>query len=628
VETERIRTQLERILASATFAEAERARKFLRLVVELALTGRHYEIKESVIGVEALGRTASYDPRTDPIVRVEAGRLRSRLLAYYQSEGTLDPILIDLPKGGYVPEFQERRMPQYAPGASATMRHPALIVGASLLIGFLLSWAAWFYLHKVPALSAPALLSVLPPEGSEFGNSAVSPDGRYLAFTATAGKLMRLWVRALDSLEAHALPGTDGASYPFWSPDSASVAFFTPGALKKIHVSGGAAQLICDVRAAFGGAWGARGVIVFVQRPNLYQVPAAGGTPKVVATIDPSRGEISYLFPHFLPDGRRFLYSLMSRAPGEATVRASSLDGGDFKFLLNADLGAAYAPPYRGHVGALIFAYHGALMSQPFDAQRLELTGAASQIAPEVRHVSMRADVSVSSNGVLAYQGNTEKDRQLTWFDRNGKELGTLGSRNNFRSFSLSPDEKRLAIEAEDPASGRSELWIMDLQRGSMSRIGAQALEGFVPVWSPDGNEIAFSANTSSGLFLWHQAADQLNAAPLLELAGPKTASDWSADGRFLGVYGPLARTTVAQYMGDADPRQRQGQRPLVFSRRQRAFRVLRGVLAIAGGGRSPLDRLLIRAGRSLREELSRRRSSVAGLHRRRAAAALATGRT
>jgi Tol biopolymer transport system component len=262
----------------------------------------------------------------------------------------------------------------------------------------------------------------------------------------------------------------------------------------------------------------------------LYQVPAAGGTPKVVATVDPSRGEIAYLFPHFLPDGRHFLYSVMNREPGEAAVRASSLDGGNSKFLLNADLGAAYA----GHTGSLIFAYHGALMSQPFDVQRLQLTGAASQIAPVVRHLAMRADFSASSNGVIAYQGNSEKDRQLTWFDRKGKELGTAGPRNNYRSFSLSPDEKRLAIEADDPASGRAELWIMDLQRGSMSRIGAQALGGLAPVWSPDGSEIAFSAITASGMYLWRQAADQLDAAPLLELAGPKTASDWSADGKFL----------------------------------------------------------------------------------------------
>ena len=536
MEADRIRTQLDRILASSTFADAERARRFLRFVVELALAGRNDEIKESVVAVEVLGRAASFDPRMDPIVRVEAGRLRTRLSSYYQSEGTSDPVIIDLPKGGYVPHFEERPSSQPATmPRPKSARRQALIAVSAALSGVLAFWAISSYSHSAPPLPEPVRLSVLPPEGSELKNMTISPDGRYLAFTATSEKVTRLWIRKLESLDARALPGTEGAAFPFWSPDSQSVAFFSFPQLRKIRAAGGPSQAICATDAGFGGTWGSQGVIVFGQRPGgtLFQVPAAGGTPKPVTTLDRAHGEIVQFSPYFLPDGRHFLYSAVNRMPTVSSVRVSSLDSHDAKLVVNADVGAVYAPPYAGHAGSLLFSYHGALMSQPFDTERLELSGAASQIAPNVRHLG-RTEVSVSSNGVIAYQGNSEKDRQLTWFDRNGREIGTAGSRNDYNNVSLSPDEKRLAIEACDPYSGRCEIWIMDLQRGSLSRIGTQAEEGFAPVWSPDGSEIVFSAESSSLITLMRQAVDKPNAVPFLGLGGVVVSSDWSADGKFV----------------------------------------------------------------------------------------------
>src|SRR5450759_1789779 len=239
MEAERVRVQLDRIIASATFAEAERGRKFLRFVVELALAGRVVEIKESVVAVEVLGRAASFDPRSDPIVRVEAGRLRSRLAAYYQSEGCSDAVVIDLPKGGYVPQFQERQPPEQTPIPTAQPTHlPLLLMGAALC-GSLATWVALRVHYEAPILREPTLLSVLAPEGSSIVNSSISPDGRHLAITATSGTFTRLWIRALDSLDARVLPGTEEAAYPFWSPDGRSVAFFSVGKLKKINISGG-----------------------------------------------------------------------------------------------------------------------------------------------------------------------------------------------------------------------------------------------------------------------------------------------------------------------------------------------------------------------------------------------------
>ena len=542
MEAERVRVQLDRILASAAFAEAERGRKFLRFVVELALAGRVAEIKESVVAVEVLGRAASFDPRSDPIVRVEAGRLRSRLAAYYQSEGYSDAVVVDLPKGGYVPQFQERQLPEQPPVPTAQHTYlPLLLVGAALC-GSLASWVALRVRSEASTLREPTLLSILTPEGFNIVNSAISPDGRHLAFTATSGTFTRLWIRALGSLDARVLPGTDEAAYPFWSPDGRSVAFFSIGKLNKINISGGPAQRICEIsQASFGGTWSKLGVILFSTRPsgNIYQVSANGGAPKAISIPDVAHGEIAHLFPYFLPDGRHFLYSVISRGPVESAVRTASLDSPDARFLVNADLGTAYSPPYPGHAGALVFAYRGALMSQPFDAERLELRGAASQIAREVRHVGARADFSVATNGALAYQGNTERNRQLTWFDRNGRELARAGPPNAWQSISLSPDRTRVAIQAEDPSSGRTEIWIMRLDRGSLSRFGLQATEGFLPVWSPDGREIVFSAASISGMSLTRQAVDNLNASLLLALGGLRIATDWSGDGKLIAYTMP-----------------------------------------------------------------------------------------
>jgi Tol biopolymer transport system component len=520
-----VRTQLDRILGSATFAEAERGRKFLRFVVELALAGRVDEIKESVVAVEVLGRATSFDPRTDPIVRVEAGRLRSRLTTYYQSEGLSDLVLVDLPKGGYVPQFQERQLPEQSPVPEAKPARLRLILAAAALCGSLATWAAFALHNEAPTLREPVLLSVLAPEGSSIINAAISPDGRHLAFTATSARSTRLWIRALGSLDSHVLAGTEDAAYPFWSPNGKTIAFFSIGKLKTMNISGGPTQSICDIpQASFGGTWGTQGAILFSTRPsgNIYQV----------------HGEIAYLFPYFLPDGRHFLYSVIS-AHIESAVRIASLDSPKTKFLLNADLGTAYSPPRPGHPGSLVFAYRGALMSQQLDTNRLELKGAVSEIAPEVRHAGARADFSVSSNGTLAYQGATEKDRQLTWFDRDGREIATAGPRNAWHSMSLSPDEKRVAIEAADPSSGRSEIWVMNLDRSSLSRFGVEANEGFLPVWSPDGQEIIFSAETSSGMSLMRQAVDGINAVPLLVSRGLRIATDWSADGRFVAYTMP-----------------------------------------------------------------------------------------
>ena len=508
MDAERVRAQLERILASAPFADAERARRFLCLVVARALEGRDGEIKEFVIGVEALGRNTSFDPKSDPIVRVEAGRLRERLRSFYEGEGEADSVLISLPKGRYVPEFSERRL-SAAPKRTAVLR-----------------------------------LSILPPDGTSFESFAVSPDGRALAFTSFQNGKLMLWVRMLDSLEAKPLAGTDFASSPFWSPDSRSIGFFTPSKLKTVDIAGGPAQDVADVVVGRGGAWSPEGVIVFCPRPIgiLHQVAAAGGTPHPVTSLDLARAEAAHAFPQFLPGGRHFLYLAASSRPGESSIRVGSLDSTTSKVLLNADTSAAYAPVLRGHPASLLFVHDGALMAQPFDTRRMELSGEPTVVVPEVRYQRWHeARFSVSDNGVLLYHGGRAGNHQFGWFDRQGRLLAEVGPRNDYLSFRLSPDERHVVVNRlDDPDTVFPTIWVMDLLReGAVFRFTdtGVAMAEFTHAWSPDSREILFSRGDDRGMRLLRQALNGGTARIVIDTEGPKFPSDWSSDGQVI-AYG------------------------------------------------------------------------------------------
>lgn len=532
-----MRTQLQRILTSAVFADAERPSNFLRFVVECTLDGRANEIKESVIGVEVLGRSPSFDPKTDPIVRVEAGRLRTRLTSYYEKEGREDPILIALPKGSYVPEFSERKTAKL-PNA----RHAALFLTAGILVGFIVAAATFVYLRRAPDSGKVVRLTILPPENTSFESFAVSPDGRKLAFTAPFDGRLMLWVRSLDSLEAQPLAGTQDPKYPFWSPDSRSIAFFAlPGKLKIIPVTGGPAQEVADVVVGHGGTWSPEGVIVFCPRPvgPLYQVPATGGIPQPVTSLDSAHAEASHAFPQFLPDGRHFLYLAASFRPGESSIRVGSLDSKASTVLLKADTSAEYAPVLPGHPSSLLFVDHGTLMAQPFDARRLQVSGERTVITSQIRYQRwQKASFSVSRDGVLLYEGGSAENRQFAWFDRQGKLLATFGPRNIYAAFALSPDEKRLTIQRyDDPDTVLPTIWIMDLDREGvtfrLSETGVPEAE-FGAVWSADSSQVAFSFGDDQAMRLLRRPLAGGAPELLLDTPGPKFPTDWSSDGRFL----------------------------------------------------------------------------------------------
>lgn len=503
MDAQRVRSQLDRILASSAFAGAERASRFLRFIVERQLEGRAAEIKESVIAIEVLGRTTAFDSKSDPIVRVEAGRLRDRLTSYYEAEDGEDCVLISLPKGRYVPEFIDRR-PRYSAKSAGLLR-----------------------------------LSILPPDHTSFESFAISPDGRKLAFTAALNGTMTLWVRWLDSLEATPLTGTGFAAFPFWSPDSLSIGFFVPSKLKVVEISGGPPREIADVVSGRGGAWSPEGVILYCPRPigPLWQVSPAGGAPTPATWLDETRAEAGHGFPHFLPDGRQFLYLAASSRPGESSIRAGSLDSPKSKVLLSADTGAAYASNLPGRPPSLLFVHEGALMAQAFDAQRLELSGERAVVVPEVRHQRWRyIGFSVSPNGVLLYQG--AQHQRLSWFDRQGKLLEPIGPLNDCLSFTLSPDDRYVSLHRhDDPDTVLPTIWVVDLLRESavFRFTDTDAAEPeFAPVWSSDSRELLFSRGDDRRMRLFRQALSGGAAQCVLDTEGPKFPSDWSADGQFI----------------------------------------------------------------------------------------------
>ncbi len=538
MEPAKIRAQLSRILASAAFESAERSSAFLRFIVDRALEGRTNEIKESIVAVEVLGRKTSFDSKIDPIVRVEAKRLRDRLDSFYRGEGAEDQVLIALPKGGYVPQFSRREPPTVLrpSGKSSAVLYVSWALFALAALAF-----SWLYFHKTAEFERTFRLSILPPKNSSFESFAISPDGRTVAFTAAWKGNTALWIRALDSLEAKPLPGTETASQPFWFPDSRSIGFFTTSKLKTIDIAGGPTRDLADIVVGRGASWSREGIIVFAPKPDgiLYQIAAHGSVPQPVTSLDGSRAEISHALPHFLPDGRRFLYLAASARPGASAIRVGSLDGKTSKVLLASDGGAAYAPPSITRPASLLSVSGGELIAEPFDLSNLALTGEPTVITPEVRYRRWREPgFSLSDSGILLYQAGSTADRRFTWFNRQGTVLTTIGSPNAFSAFSLSPDEQYItAWSDDDPATATTTVWLIGLSRdGALSRFSelGQGEAEFLPVWSRDSRELLFSRGDEHRMRLLRRALNGGTAQTILDSDGPKFLTDWSSDGRFI----------------------------------------------------------------------------------------------
>jgi Tol biopolymer transport system component len=383
-----------------------------------------------------------------------------------------------------------------------------------------------------------------PAEKMTFINQAsmaVSPDGHWMVFPAIGDDARtHYYIRALDRVEVRSLPGADGTQSPaFWSYDSRWVFFVSGNKLKKVDIQGGPPQNISDFPSnRLGGAdSNSDGVIIAgTDGSPILRVPASGGQLNPVTSLAPN--ENAHRWPQFLPDGRHFLYHRASSDPAKMGVYIGSVDvqtnQQSTQRLLASDQQAYYAPSPGGGTGHLIFLRGTTLMAQPFDPDKLTLSGEPTAIADGVdSYVTNHALFSVSNTGTLVYRGGSGTQRVLTWFDQQGNPAGTLGDPGEYSAPAISPDGGRVAV-AIGPEATR-DIWILDVARERSTRFTVDPAGEDFPVWSPDGKYIAFSSKRSGQGDIYIKPSDGSGEEKLLlKTDEPKFAESWSKDGRFL----------------------------------------------------------------------------------------------
>jgi eukaryotic-like serine/threonine-protein kinase len=439
--------------------------------------------------------------------------------------------------------------------------------------------AVWAGLHyrKPPAATAVAFRFQIPFTGAPAtgGAFALSPDGHQLAFTAVCPDgIRRLWIRALDSLEVRPLSGADVGQQAnpllFWSPDSRFIAFDAGRRLKKIDISSGVAQTICELPGLeVGGSWNKDGVIILGNdspRGGLLRVSAAGGTASPLTKVDPSRNERVHALPSFLPDGRHFLYYRNSVTPENAGTYIGSLDADpgkqDSRQLLAA-VSAQYAPSADSSPGQLLFLRDGILLSQSFDATRLQLSGEPLPVAERVGSILAYGLFSTSTNGILVYRTRAQ-DFQITWLDRQGNAVSRVWGPGAYDSLAVSPDGTRAVVSRSNDFQGitASNLWLLDLARGTNKRFTSSVGRNDHPVWSPDGTRIVFVSSREGGATsnqnLYQKLASGTEDETVLFRSGEaKVPTSWSRDGRFLlyTVADPKTKNDIWVLSMDGDHR-------------------------------------------------------------------------
>jgi serine/threonine protein kinase/Tol biopolymer transport system component len=372
---------------------------------------------------------------------------------------------------------------------------------------------------------------------------AMAPNGHTLAVVAYRESARKnvLWIYELGSQGARNLADTEGATYPFWSPDGRSLAFFADGKLKKVEVSGGPVQTICDAPSGRGGAWNKDGVIVFTPDARLggglYQVSAAGGTAARISNPDTSRGEQSHRWPMFLPDGTHYLYMAANFAgqKGVNAIFVGSLGSNEKRFVVDASANAAYAAP-----GYLLFCRDKDLLAQRFDLRRFALIGEPTTILTEIQYHPQirRAVYAVSDNGYLVAQtGSGVALSQPLWFDRKGNTVGAVGKPDVYQNVFLAPNGASVAVDKTDMASQNqnSDVWTYELRRESAKRLTFDPSNHAVPVWSPDAARLVFASNRLLNFDLYMKNSDGAQEEKsIVQEEVDKWPNDWSRDGKYI----------------------------------------------------------------------------------------------
>jgi eukaryotic-like serine/threonine-protein kinase len=404
-----------------------------------------------------------------------------------------------------------------------------------------MAWVPWVVAATSAALAATLLVMwprpvvtqapparfdlIVPPRFrlNEWDVGAISPDGRRFVFTAQVdGPLRHLVLRDLNSTEMVVMPDTADPWRPFWSPDSQSVAFIAgnTGHLRMVHVAGGPARTLAETKLIVGGTW-APGVILFGPPDrsvagHIYRVADTGGPASALETLPWKPGERPFVSPRFLPDGRHFVVNVA----GDPALYLASIDAPGTRKILDDASSAAYGAGY------LFYARGAGLFARPFDAERLEISGAEIQVSPQA------AGFSVSDHGTIAYRHEIISPSRLTWFDRSGRRTGTLGESGPYLQMVLSPSGRRAAVVRLDQLQG--DLWDVDLKSGMFSRLTSDPADDSDPSWSPDERALAFTSTRTGVKTIFKKDLVTDKEERLVPFDQPAVLDQWTPDGRFV----------------------------------------------------------------------------------------------
>jgi Tol biopolymer transport system component len=514
---------------------ARRRQRIQNAVIELKLAGR---------SSQRMAEVRNQPPRRPAEIGTVAAPAPERVAQ--------PPVAAGAPRVARRPAFV---LPE-PPIPTDALRRRFWVIGAGLIAVVVLFIAAAVYLHQRP--TTPVLrFSVSPPEHTSYpGTPSVSPDGRFLTFSALGpeGKRM-LWLRPLDALHANVIPGTEGGFAPFWSPDSNYIAFFANKSLKKVRTNGGAPQIVCGAEAMpGGGAWNHNGAILFAPSlgDGLYRVSENGGKSQLVLKLDSSKYERSYLWPQFLPDDKHFVFFVQTDLANTTGVYTGTLDAPEYHRLFSSETNAVYSGAAAGDSsksGYLLFIRDRHLMEQSFNTSSLSVDGNAFTLADDIGAVRSMAlaPISVSGNGILVYQSVGKPTRQMVWLDRGGKQVGQVAQPGDYGPPRISPDGTRAAVAKLGPDGVNADLWILDAA-GNATQFTATPKHEGSPVWSPDGSKIAFFANPEGVYDIYVKPVNGEGRAELLfKSTLPKYPTDWSRDGRYIlfGVISPNTKSDV-----------------------------------------------------------------------------------
>ncbi len=386
----------------------------------------------------------------------------------------------------------------------------ARVIGAAAILSTLIL-AYLFYAEKTkPAMEMPiARYTVNIKQGlTNIFWPRISPDGKSVAFHADDSLgTNRIWIRPINSLEAYPLLNTENAKRFFWSPDGKNVAFFVGNQLKRIPISGGQAQLVCQGPTGADGCWSSTDLIIFDGDANdtMKIVPAGGGLARPATLIDTTTGEIGYAWPWFLPDGKHFLFTTSVRRSGENSgplnrIKLGSVDSTSSITLydLNQDVDRI---EYTNE-GYILYVSQNNLIGLPFDADNLKVTGEPKPIAMNIGTADNTYAFSVTDNGTLLYQTNNQSSlSELAWVDRDGTKIETVGQMGKYFDIALSPDESKIAYSSIDDGADANDIWIYDLKRNVPTRLTFDPAAEGAPVWSPNGEEVYFGSLRNGAFF-------------------------------------------------------------------------------------------------------------------------------